>query len=107
MVGDRIERDIIELKGFVLSLELHLELALDVISPLVSTISLATESKWASRAVQVDCSNVCLDECWEKVGLGLVLSVDFRDQEGEGGRSEKESSRQQHDCCIAEYEVGL
>lgn len=79
MVGDRIEWDTVELKGFVLSLELHLELALDVVGPLVSTISLAAESKWASRAVQVDCSTVCLDECWQKVGFGLVLSVDFRD----------------------------
>lgn len=63
-IGDRIERDAVEFKGFAFSLDLHLELALDVVSPLVSTIPLAAEGKRASRAIQIDRSAVCFDECW-------------------------------------------
>ena len=63
-VGDREEGDAVEFQGFAFSLEFHLKLTLNVISPLVSTISLAAESKWASRAVQVDRLAVCVNMCW-------------------------------------------
>ena len=61
-IGNRIKGNPVEFDRVAFSLELHLELALNVVSPFMSTISLGAESKRASRAVQIDRSAVGLDE---------------------------------------------
>ena len=71
-----------------MGLKFHLELALDIVSPLMSAISLATESKRASGTVQGDCPAVGLDEGWYDVGFRLILCIDLRNEDGEGGGGE-------------------
>ncbi len=59
----------------------------------MSSIALAIKSKGACRAVQVDCLAARLNGCRQEASLGLVVSVDVRNDDGEGGGGEEESGR--------------
>ena len=50
-VGDRIEWYAVELEGLAVALDLHFQVAGDIGSPLVDSITVTAESVWAGRTV--------------------------------------------------------